>query len=82
MNEGQLPFFETSESVPINSADDLRDVSWLFALTRLEGIGNRRALKIVRHFKSAEVLGVASESEIASRMWFYTDDFAWLCERR
>ncbi len=66
MTEGQLPFFETSESAPINRADDLRDVSWLFALTRLEGIGNRRALQIVQHFKSAEVLRAASESEIAS----------------
>jgi DNA processing protein len=66
MAEGQLPFFETSESAPIDVADDLRDVSWLFALTRLDGIGNRRALQIVQHFKSAEVLRAASESEIAS----------------
>ena len=66
MPEGQLPFFETSESAPINKDDDLRDVSWLFGLTRLEGIGNRRALQIVRHFKSAQNLRVASESEITS----------------
>ena len=66
MSEDQLPFFETNESGPINNDDDLRDVSWLFGLTRLEGIGNRRALQIVRHFKSAENLRVASESEITS----------------
>ena len=66
MAEDELPFFATNEPIPINSDDDLRQAFWLYGLTQLEGIGNRRALKIVQHFKSAEILCGASESEIAS----------------
>lgn len=66
MSDNQLPFFETSQSAPINKGEDLRNASWLFGLTQLEGIGNRRALQIVRHFKSSENLRMASESEIMS----------------
>jgi DNA processing protein len=68
MNSDQLPFFSESSSEELYSSDfgvdSLKDPGWLLGLLSLKGIGNKKALQLAIHFKTASRLTSATESEI------------------
>jgi DNA processing protein len=68
MNNDQLPFFSESSPEELyfddSDVDSLKSPGWLLGLLSLKGIGNKKALQLAVHFKTASNLTAASESEI------------------
>ena len=68
MSEPQLPFFtanhEEKSAEVLSEKNNLQDPGWLLGLLNLEGIGSKKALKLVQHFSSYERLSRATDVEI------------------
>ena len=68
MSEPQLPFFtashEEKSAEVLSETNNLQDPGWLLGLLNLEGIGSKKALKLVQHFSSYERLSRATDVEI------------------
>jgi DNA processing protein len=68
MSEPQLPFFtsnhEEKSAEVLTEKNNLQDPGWLLGLLNLEGIGSKKALKLVQHFSSYERLSRATDVEI------------------
>jgi len=68
MIDNQLPFFGEpdlgSEQSVIAPQDNLERPEWILALLALSGIGNKKALQLIKNFKSIENLRNAPSLEI------------------
>lgn len=68
MSDNQLPFFGEpdlgSEQSVIAPQDNLERPEWILALLALSGIGNKKALQLIKNFKSIENLRNAPSLEI------------------
>jgi DNA processing protein len=68
MSDAQLPLtlgegnFTGSETS--TSANSLQNPGWLLGLLKLQGIGSKKALKLVKHFVTYERLSTASDADI------------------
>lgn len=82
MSDTQLPLFsenhENSKSVSSKSEKSLQDPEWLLGLLNLNGIGSKKALKIVKHFETYEKLSEASDLEIQKVIGKNSVDFGGL----
>lgn len=82
MTEGQLPFPVGDENLvgieSFSSENGLQDPGWLLGLLNLEGIGSKKALKLVKHFVTYERLSDASEVEIRQVIGKNSVDFGKL----
>ena len=82
MSDSQLSFFpdsqETSNSGVLNSGNNLRDPGWLLGLLNLDGIGSKKALKLVEHFSTHERLSAATDVEIQQIIGKNSVDFGKL----
>ena len=82
MSEGQLPFSTDNEHTTgienSISQNSLQDPGWLLGLLKLEGIGSKKALKLVKHFVIYERLSAASDIEIQQVIGKNSVDFGKL----
>ena len=79
MDDAQLPLFSEVEQGAqpkhVSAKDDLTTPEWLLGLMNVEGIGNKKALKLVQHFETYHRLSTATESEIQAVIGKNSIDF-------
>lgn len=82
MSEAQLPLFPDSHAkngtAAFSGENNLQDPGWLLGLLNLQGIGSKKALKLVQKFSTYEKLSAASDLEIQQAIGRNSVDFGKL----